>query len=369
MRGSTVPVRLGMGCLAVLCPMLAALPAAAQEGDAPLRTQARQVFGVLPEEAPKEDDPATPDRIELGRMLYHEERLSPSQEVSCNSCHPLTGYGAGHRAVSRGHAGQERERNAPTVYNAALHMAQFWDGRAADVEAAARAPGAATQTGTAGAERALRVLRSIPGYGPLFEKAFPGEQHPITGDNLARALGAFQRRLLTPGRFDAFLEGDPDALSDAEKEGLRTFIATGCPTCHEGAPVGGGMVQKLGLVEPYPTADRGRAEATGDKADEYFFKVPSLRNVAETAPYLHDGSIESLDLTVRVMARFQLGKTLDSETTASIVAFLGALTGEIPADVVARPELPASGPDTPGPEEGDREGEGAPTPGEGSAEH
>lgn len=362
--GASLPA----ACLAALGLVLAALPAAAQDEDEQLRSQARAVFGVLPEEAPSEDNPITPEKIELGRMLYYEERLSLSQEISCNSCHPLMEYGTEHSAVSLGHEAQEGERNAPTVYNAALHIAQFWDGRAADVEEQAKGPVLnPVEMGMPSADYALGVLRSIPGYRPLFEKAFPGQEQPVTWDNYGKAVGAFERRLMTPGPFDAFLEGDPDALSDTEKDGLRLFMSTGCPTCHNGATVGGQMYQKLGLVEPYPTEDRGRAEVTGNAAHEYFFKVPSLRNVAKTAPYFHDGSIESLDMAVRVMARFQLGKTLDSGQTATIVAFLRALTGEIPADYVARPELPESGPDTPGPQGTGREG-GEETPDEESAE-
>jgi len=347
MHRSALPCLVLVALVATLVP---ADPAAAQD-DAQLREQARSLFGVLPKEASSEANPVTPEKIELGRMLYYEERISLSQEISCNSCHPLLNYGVEHTAVSLGHEGQRGERNAPTVYNAALHVAQFWDGRAEDVEEQAQGPVLnPVEMGMPSAEYAMGVLRSIPGYRPLFEKAFPGAEEPVTWDHYGQAVGAFERRLMTPGRFDAFLEGADDALTDAEKEGLRTFVATGCATCHNGPAVGGGMFQKLGLVEPYPTEDRGRAKVTGDKQDEFVFKVPSLRNVAETGPYFHDGSIESLDMAVRVMARFQLGRTLDAETADSIVTFLEALTGPIPEEYVARPELPESGPDTPAPQ-------------------
>jgi len=343
--------------------------AAAQGDDARLREQAGSLFGVLPEEVSSEDNPLTPEKIELGRMLYYEERLSLSQQISCNSCHPLANYGVEHSPVSLGHEGQRGERNAPTVYNAALHIAQFWDGRAADVEEQAKGPVLnPVEMGMPSADYALGVLRSIPGYRPLFEEAFPEAAEPITWDNYGQAVGAFERRLTTPGRFDAYLQGEDDALTEAEKEGLRTFVSTGCATCHNGPAVGGGMYQKLGLVEPYPTEDRGRAKVTGNKADEFVFKVPSLRNVAETAPYFHDGSIESLDMAVRVMARFQLGRTLDTEQTESIIAFLEALTGPIPEDYVARPELPESGPETPEPKGRGREATGSEEPGEDGAE-
>jgi cytochrome c peroxidase len=194
------------------------------------------------------------------------------------------------------------------------------------------------------------VIRSIPGYGPLFQAAFPGEADPITYDNMARAIGAFERRLITPSRFDAFLEGQDSALTDQEVEGLALFLDTGCTTCHNGAPVGGLLYQKLGLVKPYPTEDPGRAKVTGDPADQGSFKVPSLRNIAHTGPYFHDGSIAKLPEAVRIMARHQLGRELDDAQVKEIVVFLGSLDGTIDPEYIAKPELPASGPDTPAPD-------------------
>lgn len=322
-----------------LCSLVLAAGRLSAAADAEaLVQQAQQIFGVLPAEAQSDANPLTPAKIDLGRMLYYDARLSPGQGLSCNGCHDLARYGGDHAPASPGHRG-ERPRNAPATYNAALQFAQLWDGRAPSVEDAA-----------AVLDGAPEVLRAIPGYQVAFRAAFPEDADPIVPANAARALGAFQRRLVTPARFDRFVQGDTAALTSEEQQGLQTFIATGCPGCHHGATVGGQMFQKLGVVEPYPTEDRGRAAVSGNPADEYVFKVPSLRNVAETAPYFHDGSVETLDMAVRLMARFQIGRTLTDEETASIVAFLRSLTGELPKDTSAPPELPPSGAQTPGPD-------------------
>jgi cytochrome c peroxidase len=327
-------------------------PAAAGPDRAALRERASGIFGVLPDEAVNPENPVTPEKIALGRMLYYDARLSKNHDVSCNSCHDLAKHGVDAGPTSVGHRGQRGDRNAPTVYNAALHTAQFWDGRAADVEEQAKGsmlnpiemamPDEAT---------VLLVIRSVPDYAPLFLAAFPGEEDPISYDNMARAIGAFERRLITPSRFDAFLEGQDSALTDEELEGLALFMDSGCTSCHMGAPVGGLLYQKLGLVKPYPTADPGRAKLTGEPTDQGVFKVPSLRNVAQTAPYLHDGSIGTLPEAVRIMARHQLGRELDDAQLQSIVTFLGSLNGTLDPEVIAKPELPASGPDTPAPDQ------------------
>ncbi len=316
----------------------------------PLQERARAVFGVLPAEAASETNPVTPEKIELGRKLYYDGRLSISGTISCNSCHQLDRHGVDNEPTSPGHEGVRGERNSPTVYNAAFHLAQFWDGRAADVEEQAKGPILnPVEMGMPDEASVLRVLDAIPGYGPLFAAAFPDEKDPVTYDNVARAIGAFERRLVTPSRFDAWLEGDADALTAAEKQGLETFMDTGCVSCHSGALVGGQMYQKLGVFEPFPTQDTGRQSVTGDLEEEYFFKVPSLRNVARTAPYFHDGKVATLALAIRLMGRYQLGKSLTSSEVASIEAFLNALTGEIPEAYVAKPELPADGPQMPQP--------------------
>jgi cytochrome c peroxidase len=298
--------------------------------------RALTIFAVLPAVAESKDNPVTPAKVELGRRLFYEQRFSISQKLSCNSCHGLSSYGVDNEATSIGHAGQRGTRNSPTVYNAAFQFAQFWDGRAANVEEQAKGPILnPVEMGMPSAEVVVKTLREVPGYAPLFAKAFPGEADPISYDNMGNAIGAFERRLSTPSPFDAFLGGKLDALSDAQLAGLQKFLDTGCTACHNGAPVGGLLFQKLGLVNPYPTEDLGRYEVTKKDADKYFFKVPSLRNIHKTAPYFHDGSIKTLDEAIRLMAWHQLGKQLTPAEIQSISAFLGSLTGEIDQRYIA----------------------------------
>ncbi len=310
-------------------------------------------FAPIPAEATPADYEMTEDLIDLGRILFYEPRLSINQQMSCNSCHSLPHYGVESSPTAVSHDGNAGGRNSPTVYHAAFHTAQFWDGRSPHVEDQAKGPVlAAGEMGMPSGEYVERVLTSIPGYEPLFAAAFPGELAPVTFDNAAMAIAAFERRLVTPSRFDSFLQGDASQLSEEEKQGLATFVTVGCVTCHAGATIGGGLFGKLGVVEPYATEDLGRFEVTGDDSDKHVFKVPSLRNIAKTAPYLHDGSIASLDEMVRLMGRYQLGRQLTDAQVTDIVAFLDSLTGEIPEAYIAQPELPESGPDTPGPYEG-----------------
>jgi len=318
----------------------AALPAhAASRED--VQARAKAVLGVLPAEATSPDNPITPQKIALGRMLYYDNRLSIDGKVSCNSCHLLGAYGVDNEPTSPGHEGKRGARNSPTVYNAAFQFAEFWDGRAKDVEEQAKGPVLnPVEMGMPDPNYVVKILKGIPGYAPLFRAAFPGEPDPITYDNAARAIGAFERRLVTPSRFDAFLSGQSDALTDAEVAGLSTFLETGCPTCHMTATVGGKMFQKIGLVHPYPTEDLGRYAVTKNEADKYFFKVPSLRNVAKTAPYFHDGSVKTLPEAVRKMAWHQLGKDLSDADVQSIVVFLGSLTGNVDQTYIAIPTLP-----------------------------
>jgi cytochrome c peroxidase len=291
------------------------------------------------------------DLVDLGRMLYYEDRISINQEISCNSCHLLDNFGVDGVQFSLGHEGIPVGRNSPTVYNAALHIAQFWDGRSPDVEDQAKGPIlAAGEMGMPDPDYVVFVLNSIPGYVELFSSTFPGDAEPINYDNVAQAIGAFERGLTTPDRFDDFLNGDDDALTNQEKAGLNLFLDVGCATCHYGPAIGGEMYARLGTVKEYPgLTDVGRFEVTGRETDRYSFKVPSLRNIAKTGPYLHDGSVASLSEMVRIMAEYQLGKDLTAAEVADIVAFLEALTGRIPTEYIAVPTFPASGPDTPGP--------------------
>ncbi|AKU93158.1 cytochrome-c peroxidase [Vulgatibacter incomptus] len=306
-------------------------------------------FGKLPARIDHASGPDAEERISLGRTLYYETRLSKNHDLSCNSCHDLAAFGVDGKATSPGHKGQLGARNSPTVYNAAGRHAQFWDGRAVDVEEQATGPIMnPVEMAMPDEKRVVETLRSIPAYVEAFAKAFPEEKEPITLANVGKAIGAFERGLVTPSRWDAYLGGDEKALTDEEKVGFTRFMETGCTACHAGAYVGGAMFQKLGLVKAWPTnKDLGRFEVTKNEADKMMFSVPSLRNIAKTGPYFHDGSVESLDEAVRMMAAHQLGKELADDDVKSIVAWLGSLTGEVPAAYIAKPELPASTDKTP----------------------
>lgn len=329
------------------------LGAVAKVGVAALLERVKPVFAPLSVPADPGRESAEQARIDLGRTLYYEPRLSKNQDISCNSCHQLDRFGVDGEPTSPGHKGQRGSRNSPTSLNAALHIAQFWDGRAADVEEQAKGPVLnPVEMAMASADQVLAVLHSIPGYGPMFEAAFPGEAEPMTYDNVARAIGAFERRLLTPSRFDRFLSGDVTALNDEELQGLALFTDTGCITCHNGVAIGGGMFQRVGLVNPYETADAGRFAVTGQEADRLAFKVPSLRNVAETGPWFHDGSVTSLENAVQLMGHHQLGKDLDDQQIALLAVFLRSLTGTVDMDYVKAPALLPGGPDTPQPDPG-----------------
>jgi len=299
------------------------------------------LFSPLPTEAPPPSYPLTDEIIALGRALFYDPRLFVNQVHICNTCHPLNQYGMDNLSVSRGHDGIPVKRNSPTVYNAALHIAQFWDGRSPTVEEQAKAPIlTGGEMGMLDPDAVESTLRSIPGYAPLFAAAFPGDQDPITFDHVAQAIGAFERRLMTPSRFDRFLAGDYAQLNEQEQRGFATFIEIGCVNCHVGVTVGGLQFKKLGEKEPYPTEDVGRFAVTGLEIDRQVFKVPSLRNVAKTAPYLHDGSIQTLEEMVPLMARYQLGKQVTPEQVVDIIAFLHTLTGEIPVEYISLAALP-----------------------------
>jgi cytochrome c peroxidase len=310
-----------------------------------------QMFAPLPASVSAKE-PLSEETIVLGRMLYYERRLSKSQTISCNTCHDLAKYGVDGEPTSEGHKGQKGDRNSPTVFNAAAHFAQFWDGRAADVEEQAKGPVLnPVEMAMPGEERVVAVLASMPEYVERFKKAFPGDAKPISYDNMARAIGAFERRLMTPSRWDALLAGDQTALTDQEMIGLKTFLDTGCQSCHNGALLGGMTYQRLGAVKPYTrSADPGRYKLTKNVADKAVFKVPSLRNVAETGPYYHDGGVASLEEAVRQMAEYQLGRSLTAEQTKQIVDFLRVLTGKIDHEYIMAPELPKSTAKTPKPD-------------------
>jgi cytochrome c peroxidase len=308
-----------------------------------------KIFQPLPTKFDSDKNPITEEKVTLGRVLYYETRLSKNHDLSCNSCHDLAGYGVDNKPTSPGHKGQLGARNSPTVYNAGIHFVQFWDGRAATLEDQAKGPILnPVEMAMPDEKKVVELLKSIDEYVKMFKAAFPTDKDPITYDNMANAIGAFERKLVTPGRFDKFLAGDAKALTDEEKAGLKKFITVGCTSCHVGPALGGTLYQKLGLMKPWADLkDNGRADATKDDRDKGFFKVPTLRNVEKTAPYLHDGSIKSLDEMVEKMAWHQSGVQLKAEDTKVIVTFLKALTGDLPADYIKKPELPKSGPKTP----------------------
>ena len=296
---------------------------------------ALKLFRPLPAVVSSEANPVTEAKAALGRALFLDPRLSRDRNISCNTCHPLDRYGADGTPVSTGHKGQKGARNSPTVYNAAGHIAQFWDGRAATVEEQAAGPVLnPEEMGMPSAGEVAGVLRSIAEYREMFRRAFPGEADPATFDNLGRAIGAFERRLLTPARRGRYLQGGGGALAGAGKGGVKRFVAPGCAACHYGPYLGGNAFQKAGMVRPWPkTADTGRFQVTGKESDRYVFKVPSLRNVTRTAPYFHDGSEASLGGAIQIMARHQVGRNLAEADVRGIAAFLEALTGELPLNV------------------------------------
>ncbi len=310
--------------MAVLVATLASGGLQAQESG--LHERAKAIFDPLPDTMPgaEEDSRA---QVELGRDLYFEEALSVNGTQSCNTCHRLDEGRAGDdgRAVSPGAVdGREGSRNAPTVINAGLHVDQFWDGRKDDLKAQAKGPVLnPKEMALPSAEAAERNIRDTGDYKARFNKLY---EQGVTFDNIADAIAAYERTLISEDRFDAWLEGDRDALTKKEKRGLKTFMDTGCTSCHSGALLGGDSYQKMGIVEPYAdTDDKGRMEVTGKESDKFVFKVPSLRNVALTAPYFHDGGVASLDQAVRKMASLQLGRDLTDKQVRDIVAFLETL--------------------------------------------
>jgi cytochrome c peroxidase len=301
---------------------------------------------IRPIAAAEVTDPAL---VELGKMLFFDPRLSKSGFISCNSCHNLSMGGSDNLKTSVGHNWQRGPINSPTVLNSKLNVAQFWDGRAADLQEQAGGPIANPAEMAFTHELAVHVLSTIPGYVAEFERAFgPG---PIDIARVTKAIAAFEETLATPNsRFDRWLEGDDTALVADELAGYRVFRTSGCTTCHHGPAAGATAFHKMGLVEPYRTDNpkQGRFEVTGEEIDRFRFKVPTLRNVALTYPYFHDGEAETLAEAVEVMGRLQLGRRFSTEETTQVVAFLHTLTGDQPA--FALPQLPPSSDATPRPQ-------------------
>jgi cytochrome c peroxidase len=312
------------------------------------------LYKALPEVMESTENPVTPEKVALGQMLYFEKRLSKNHDISCNSCHDLAKFGVDGKDVSDGHKGQKGTRNSPSVYNAALHAMQFWDGRAKDVEEQAGMP--ITNPGEMAMKdekAAVDTLKSMPEYEEAFKKAFPDDKDAVSYANLKKAIGAFERKLVTPSRWDKFLKGDKAALTDDEKRGFNAFWDAGCQTCHAGVGVGGALMQKLGSVKEWPNQkDQGKFEVTKSDSDKMLFKAQSLRNVEKTAPYFHDASGKTLEEATKMMAEHQLGKKLGDDDVKLIVAWMKALTGELPADLIKEPKLPESTKTTPKPDAG-----------------
>ena len=292
--------------------------------------------------------PKTPQqeaKIELGKMLWFDPRLSLSGKVSCNTCHDLSTNGADTKPLSIGYAGRKGTVNSPTVFNAEKQIAQFWDGRAKTLAEQATGPITNPLEMAMTPELAEGVIRSIPGYRPYFEKAF-GSKNP-TFSEIAEALAAFETTLTTPNApFERYLKGDKNALTQQQIDGLKLFRRSGCIRCHSGNLLGGTSFQKVGSVRPYVTdnSSKGRMDVSGKPWDEMMFKVPTLLNVERTAPYFHDGAVKTLPDAVKKMADIQLDMNLSEKQVEEIVAFLESLNGELPK--IEKPTLPPIGPET-----------------------
>ena len=312
---------------------------------------------ALPSQAPApKDNPTTAAKVELGKHLFFDPRFSATGTVSCNSCHNVMAGGDDNRPVGMGVHGKTGGRSSPTVWNSAFNSVQFWDGRAPSLEEQAKGPVVAdVEMGMANLEAAMNRVREIPGYRPMFAKAFPGEKDPMTIPNAAKAVAAYERTLITPNSpYDRYVKGDKKAMTAQQVRGMQAFADTGCIACHSGAAFNGpNLPEGQGFFMKFPTfagsaydtkykfsADVGRYGVTKQESDRSLFKVPTLRNIALTAPYFHNGAVKTLDEAVRVMAKTQLNKELAAAQVDDIVAFLNALTGEFPQQMM--PRLPGT---------------------------
>jgi cytochrome c peroxidase len=307
---------------------------------------ARAAEPIQPIEMPVDLDHG---KVELGKKLFFDPRLSKSGWISCNSCHNLSMGGADNLVSSIGHNWAEGPINSPTVLNSSYNIAQFWDGRAADLVEQAAGPIANPGEMASTHELAVEVLNTIPGYVAEFAQVYGPE--PIAIAMVTDAIAEFERTLVTPdSRFDQWLRGDEDALTEQEKAGYELFKLTGCVGCHNGPAVGGTAFQKMGSFNRFETTNPaiGRQGVTGVRTDRMRFKVPVLRNVELTYPYFHDGSVRTLEEAVDTMVWVQLNRRFSAEGRDKVVAFLKSLTGKQPAFPL--PQLPPSGPTTPAPQ-------------------
>ncbi|MDG2051157.1 MAG: cytochrome-c peroxidase [Myxococcota bacterium] len=273
------------------------------------------------------------DRVQLGGQLFHEKGLSSDGSISCASCHNLELAGTDRKRVSSGVGGAAGSVNSPTVFNSGFNFKQFWDGRAETLEEQVDGPLLAEKEMNSDWETAIAFLSTNPEYVSSFNSIYPDG---ITRANVRDAIAEFERSLYTPNsRFDQYLRGDESSITEQELAGFELFQGLGCVSCHQGANVGGNMFETFGVMDDYfadrgdvVEADMGRFNVTGREIDRHVFKVPSLRNVALTPPYFHDGTVRRLPDAVRIMAKYNLGRTLSDEQVDLIVAFLGSLTGE-----------------------------------------
>lgn len=306
---------------------------------------------ALPTKAPEPaDNPTTEEKVELGKMLYHDPRLSSSGTVACASCHNTMLGGEDNRPNSVGINAQTGGRSAPTVWNAAFNKVQFWDGRAASLEEQAAGPVTnPIEMGMKSWDDVVARLKTIKGYRQAFELAFGSDKEAITKDNATKAIAAYERTLITPNSaYDKYVKGDQDALNEQQVRGMKKAVELGCTSCHSGPAFnGGGNFQKFPVhangyfeAQYHFSKDKGVAEVSKKESDAHLFKVPTLRNIALTAPYFHNGSVKTLEQAVKIMAKLQLDKDLSDADTADIVAFLNALTGEFPKQTM--PTLPAT---------------------------
>lgn len=319
-------------------------------------SQTALAFEALPTTAPApKDNPTTAAKVELGKQLFFDPRLSRNGTVSCNSCHNVMAGGEDNRPNSAGVDSKFGGRSAPTVWNAAFHSVQFWDGRAPTLEEQAKGPLVnPIEMAMSSHELVTQRISAVPGYQEQFKAVFGGDK-PVTIDNAAKAIAAYERTLITPDSpFDRYVKGDKKALSASAQRGMKLMESVGCTSCHSGAnfsgptqPVGQGFFMKFPTFpgseydQKYKlTEDPGRFEVTKKEEDKHMWRVPTLRNVALTAPYFHNGAVKTLDEAVRVMAKTQLNKTLKDGEVADIVAFLDALTGKFPKQTL--PRLPAT---------------------------
>jgi cytochrome c peroxidase len=325
---------------------LLALTVQAQGAGQPLMEKARQLFKPLPQDMATEEFPIAPAHVALGRKLFFDPRLSLDGTVSCATCHRPALYGTDALAKSIGIEHRLNARNAPTVLNAALQFKAHWIGDRANVEEQAmKSLVGHASFGNPDFAAIIRKINALPGYAADFKQTFPNDPEPVKPENWGNAIGAYERTLVTPSPFDAYLKGDVKVLSPQAQQGLKTFIDIGCVSCHNGVAVGGSVFQKFGIFGDYwketgsQSIDEGRFNETKAPADKYTFKVPSLRNVAMTPPCFHDGSVTTLPQAVRIMGKVQLGKELTDKEVNDLTAFLNSLTGELPRDFATEPVL------------------------------